>query len=66
DSMAKPMMQIDLPPEEMMETQRAKAAQQEEEARLDEIARRAEAANFAATLAERNRQNHPCYHGCNV
>ncbi|MCD9641061.1 hypothetical protein HAX54_026878 [Datura stramonium] len=64
--MENPMVQIDLPLEEMMEAQRAEATLQTEEAQLAKISRRAEAANFVVTLAERNQQDPPHHQGCNV
>ncbi|MCD9640866.1 hypothetical protein HAX54_026576, partial [Datura stramonium] len=65
-SMANPVVQIDLSPEEMIEAKRAKVALQVEEDHLAEIVRRTEAANFAVALAERNRKNPPRHHGRNV
>ncbi|MCD7447059.1 hypothetical protein HAX54_022409 [Datura stramonium] len=49
-SMANPVAQVNLPPEEMTEAQRAEAMWQVEEAQLADVARRADAANFIAPL----------------
>ncbi|MCE3050283.1 hypothetical protein HAX54_046813, partial [Datura stramonium] len=65
-SMVNSVAQINLSPEEMIEAQITEAERQAKEARLAEVVRRSEAANFASSLEERNRQNPPRHHERNT
>ncbi|MCD9641843.1 hypothetical protein HAX54_028298, partial [Datura stramonium] len=65
-STANPVVHLNLPQEEMINAQRAKAVRLAEEAQQVDVAWRADAADFVAALVKRNKQNPSLHHGCNT